>query len=109
VYHGDYMAAIRKSDIKRRMANRLPEISEKDFDLGVDCILDYIAHQIGRGYRFEIRNFGSFKAKIRTARQVRNPKSGAVLFKPLSVLPAFKCGINLRKRLNSCPENEGSY
>jgi nucleoid DNA-binding protein len=94
------MATIKKSEIKRRIANRFPEISEKDCDMSVDCLLDYIADRIGHGHRFEIRNFGSFKAKIRTARQVRNPKSGAVLFKPLSVLPAFKCGINLRKRLN---------
>lgn len=68
--------------------------------MSVDCLLDYIAEQIGRGHRFEIRNFGSFKPKFRDARQVRNPKSGEKLFKPPRVLPSFKGSMGLRKRLN---------
>jgi nucleoid DNA-binding protein len=98
------MAAIKKSEIRRRIADRFPDISEKDCDMSIDCMLDFIANRIGSGYRFEIRNFGSFKAKVRTARQVRNPKSGVVMFKALSVIPSFKCGINLRKRLNATSE-----
>jgi nucleoid DNA-binding protein len=94
------MAIIKKSDIKNRITMRFPEMSAKDCDMSIDCLLDYIAKQIGCGHRFEIRNFGSFRAKTRVARQVRNPKTGEVLFKPLSVLPSFRCGISFRKKLN---------
>jgi integration host factor subunit beta len=94
------MAVIKKSDLIRILATRFPEIPERDCDMSVDYLLDYIAQQIGRGHRFEIRNFGTFKSRTRGPMKVRNPKTGETLYKSLSVLPSFKCGMGLHKRIN---------
>ena len=98
------MAIIKKSDLKRRLAERFPDISVEDCDLSVDCLLEFIAEQIGLGNRLEIRNFGSFKPKYRTARLVRNPKTGEKVPKLDRVLPSFKGSLSFRKKLNATAE-----
>ena len=53
-----------------------------------------------RGDRVELRGFGVFSAKIREARQGRNPKTGAAVAVAKKVLPFFKTGKEMRERLN---------
>jgi len=94
------MPTIKKSDLIRILSTRFPEIPERDCDMSVDCLLNYITQQMGFGHRLEIRNFGTFKNRIRGPRMVRNPKTGESLFKSISVLPSFTCSMGLHKRVN---------
>ena len=99
------MAIVKKSDLKCRLDERFPDISVEDCEMSVDCLLAFIAEQVGQGNRIEIRNFGSFKPKYRNARMVRNPKTGERLPKPDKVLPSFKGSLSFRRKLNSTPES----
>ena len=53
-----------------------------------------------RGDRVELRGFGAFSAKLRRARQGRNPKTGVVVSVAKKAYPYFKTGKDMRARLN---------
>ena len=53
-----------------------------------------------RGDRVELRGFGAFSAKLRAARQGRNPRTGAIVEVAKKAIPAFKTGKEMRARLN---------
>jgi integration host factor subunit beta len=50
--------------------------------------------------RVELRGFGTFMAKERTARTGRNPRTGAAVEVTAKKAPAFKPGKEMRERLN---------
>ena len=52
------------------------------------------------GQRVEVRGFGSFVLRLRAARSVRNPKTGAVAHQKPSYVLHFKPGKALRERVN---------
>jgi integration host factor subunit beta len=54
--------------------------------------------------RVELRGFGTFMAKERTARTGRNPRTGAAVEVTAKKAPAFKPGKEMRERLNK-PES----
>jgi integration host factor subunit beta len=54
--------------------------------------------------RVELRGFGTFMAKERTARTGRNPRTGAAVEVTAKKAPAFKPGKEIRERLNK-PES----
>ena len=52
-----------------------------------------------RGDRVELRGFGAFSAKLREARQGRNPKTGVAVAIAKKAVPFFKTGKEMRARL----------
>ena len=52
------------------------------------------------GNKTEIRGFGSFRLRARRMKEGRNPKTGATVAVPASVLPFFKAGKELKELLN---------
>ena len=67
-------------------------------------ILDILFHEMARalagGERVEIRGLCSFYVKAYRSYTGRNPKSGAKVKVPLKKLPFFKCGKELKERVN---------
>ena len=53
-----------------------------------------------RGDRVELRGFGAFSAKLRGARQGRNPRTGVAVSIAKKAVPFFKTGKEMRARLN---------
>jgi integration host factor subunit beta len=72
----------------------------KDCDLCVRAILGYMASSLVAGRRIEIRGFGSFAVNLRPARVGRNPKTGDSVLVPEKKVPHFKCGKDLKLKLN---------
>ncbi len=72
----------------------------KDCDLCVRTILEYMVSSLVAGKRIEIRGFGSFAVNLRPARVGRNPKTGDSVLVPEKKVPHFKCGKDLKLRLN---------
>ena len=66
----------------------------------VSAILDEIVEALRRGDRVELRGFGAFSAKLRGARQGRNPRTGVVVQVAEKAIPYFKTGKEMRARLN---------
>ena len=72
----------------------------KDCDLCVRAILGYMVSSLVAGRRIEIRGFGSFAVNLRPARVGRNPKTGDSVLVPEKKVPHFKCGKDLKLKLN---------
>ena len=89
-----------KSELVKRIASQNPHLFERDIEKIVNAILDEMIEALRRGDRVELREFGMFSAKLREARQGRNPKTGAVVAVGKKAVPDFKTGKEMRQRLN---------
>ena len=56
---------------------------------------------LARGYRIEIRGFGSFSISRRPPRVGRNPRSGEQVTVPEKLVPHFKPGKALRESVDA--------
>ena len=85
----------------RKDNDMLPQaFNVKDCDLCVRAILGYMVSSLVAGRRIEIRGFGSFAVNLRPARVGRNPKTGESVLVPEKKVPHFKCGKDLKLKLN---------
>ena len=92
-------AAFTKTDLIEEVS-RVVEIPQKEAAVVVEYILDSMVHAIGRGYKVEIRGFGSFRTRQRGARVGRNPKTGVRVDVPAKRIPFFKPSQGLRQQSN---------
>jgi integration host factor subunit beta len=96
-----------KSELIKRMSDKLDQLSNRDVDLVVHTLLEIMSSSLASGGRIEIRGFGTFANHFRKPRTVRNPKSGEVgIHKPGKFVPHFKPGKELRKRVNEFDNGE---
>ena len=89
-----------KSDL---IANLCSEtgLTIKKADRLVSLVFHVMENALARGERVEIKGFGSFKIKRYDGYVGRNPKTSEVLEVKPKNLPFFKCGIELKRRINS--------
>jgi integration host factor subunit beta len=87
-----------KSELIRRISSQNPHLYERDIEKVVNEIFDEMVEALRRGDR--LRGFGVFSAKLRAARQGRNPRTGAAVAVAKRALPFFKTGKEMRARLN---------
>lgn len=67
----------------------------------VNTVFNDITNSLAKGQRVEIRGFGSFKVKKYKGYKGRNPKTGEVIKVKPKKLPYFKCGKELKERVDS--------
>ncbi len=100
-----------KSDLITRLAKKFENIGtnnsadisilgHKDCELCVRTILNSMIFALSNGKRIEVRGFGTFAVSSRPERVGRNPKTGESVFVPEKKVLHFKCGKDLRKKLN---------
>lgn len=89
-----------KSELIEEVAQR-KGLSRKEAEAVVSTVLDEIGDALGRQDRVELRGFGSFSVKSRTAREGRNPKTGDVVQVDPKNVPFFKAGKELRERVDN--------
>jgi len=92
-----------KSGLIQRISAQNPHLYERDIEKIVNVILDAITAAMARGDRIELRGFGSFGVKSRSARINRNPRTGARVSTEKRILPFFRTGKEMRVRLNRKP------
>ncbi|HJN52051.1 MAG: integration host factor subunit beta [Pseudomonadales bacterium] len=91
-----------RSELVKRIAGRLDQLSSKDVDLAVHTLIRTMTETLASGERIEIRGFGSFSNHYRKARLVRNPRTGEVgIRKPGKFVPHFKPGKELKERIDA--------
>jgi len=66
----------------------------------VNTVFDDMSSTLAKGDRVEIRGFGSFKVKKYKGYKGRNPKTGEILKVKPKKLPYFKCGKELKERVD---------
>ena len=93
-----------KSELVQKLTSKNPHLYLRDLERIVTVVLDEIVGALKEGHRVELRGFGTFMAKERTARTGRNPLTGAAVEVAAKKAPAFKPGKELRRRLNK-PES----
>jgi integration host factor subunit beta len=72
-----------------------------DVEKVVNAVLEEILTALVRRNRVELRGFGAFAVKVRSARPGRNPKTGELVSLPETADDAFKSGLGMRRRLNA--------
>jgi integration host factor subunit beta len=77
-----------------------PHLRQADVELIVQTIFDDIASALARGQRAELRGFGAFTLRRRSARVGRNPRTGAEVPVDERTRPFFRVRRMLHERLN---------
>lgn len=94
------MGTITKKDLVDLVADasRLKRTDVRDT---LQCLLDIMVEQLGRGHRLEFRDFGVFEVRARKARKAQNPRT----LEPVTVPPKrtvkFKPGRLMRDRMDA--------
>jgi len=89
-----------KTDLIERIS-RESDLPLKKADKLVTLVFREMSESLAKGERVEIRGFGSFKIKQYNGYTGVNPKTSELLEVKPKTLPFFKCGLELKRRLNS--------
>ncbi len=89
-----------RSELVQQLADENPDLSVKDVERIVDVFFDEISARLAEGGRVELRGFGAFSTRARTARLGRNPRTGESVDVDAKRVPYFKPGKEMRERLN---------
>ena len=76
------------------------EITKSEAAAVVDLFFNEMANALAKGDRVEIRGLCSFYVKKYKAYAGRNPKTGEKVKVKPKKLPFFKCGMELRNRVD---------
>jgi integration host factor subunit beta len=93
-----------KSELVQKISDQNPHLYQRDIDKIVNAMLDGIVAAMADDDRVELRGFGAFGVKHRSARTGRNPRTGALVTVAKKRVPFFKTGKELRERLNRSSE-----
>ena len=89
-----------RAELISELAASNPHLRPADAELIVATVFDRITAALARGERVELRGFGIFVVRQRSARIGRNPRTGKEVAVKEKALPFFKAGKELRDRLN---------
>lgn len=89
-----------KSELVQRLLGLFPDLHVNDMERVVNTVFDEITATLAEGGRAELRGFGSFSVRHRAPRKGRNPRTGSAVSVPAKRVPYFKCGKELRDRVN---------
>lgn len=89
-----------RSELIEKLVEENPHLYQKDVEAIVATFFNEIIDALAEGDRVELRGFGAFSVKKRTARIGRNPRTGTPVPVGEKYVPFFKTGKLLRDRLN---------
>jgi integration host factor subunit beta len=90
-----------KSELVQQVAEKSPHLHRSDIEKVVSAVLEEILTALVRRDRVELRCFGAFAVKVRSARSGRNPKTGQLVSVPERAHAAFRTGREMQHRLNA--------
>ncbi|MDH4120183.1 MAG: integration host factor subunit beta [Deltaproteobacteria bacterium] len=88
-----------KSQLIEKLAIRTHQ-TNKVAEQAVNIVFDNVKQALNSGDKVEIRGFGSFLLKKYGAYTGRNPKTGEKVQVPEKMLPFFRAGKDLRKKVD---------
>ena len=87
--------------IVQQVAEKSPHLHRSDIEKVVSAVLEEILTALVRRDRVELRGFGAFAVKVRSARSGTNPKTGQLVSVPETAHAAFRTGREMQHRLNA--------
>jgi integration host factor subunit beta len=88
-----------KSDLVEALSER-EDLTKAKAEEVVNLVFAEMTDALVQGDRVEIRGFGSFKVKHYDGYTGRNPKTGEITKVKTKKLPFFKCGTELKERVD---------
>jgi integration host factor subunit beta len=98
---GDQRDSMLRSELVQRVSDKNPHLHRSDVQKVVNTVLEEILAALSRRDRVELRGFGAFSVKVRSARTGRNPKTGELVSVRETAHAFFKSGVGARRRLNA--------
>ena len=86
---------VNKSQLIDALAARF-EGNRKAAAHALESVLDTITREVAKGEKVAITGFGSFEKRVREARMVRNPQTGARIKAARKAVPKFTAGAELK-------------
>jgi DNA-binding protein HU-beta len=86
---------VNKSQLIDTLAARY-EGNRKAAAHALESVLDTITREVAKGEKVAITGFGSFEKRVREARWVRNPQTGARIKAKKTSVPKFSAGADLK-------------
>lgn len=99
---GSRMATTTKKELIDRIADETG-LRRAEVKKVVQCFLDYVIEELGRGNRLEFRDFGVFETKDRAPRVAQNPKTLERVPVPAKRTVKFKVGRLMKEHLGGEP------
>lgn len=88
-----------KSELVAAIAEQT-ELSKKDAEKALASFVEVVTDELAKGGRIQLVGFGTFDVAERSAREGRNPQTGATMKIPASKAPRFKAGKALKDAVN---------
>ena len=85
---------VNKSEFVEALSTRF-EGNKKAASHALEAVLDTITREVAKGEKVAITGFGSFEKRVREARWVRNPQTGARIKAKKTAVPKFTAGADL--------------
>ena len=76
-------------------------LSKKDAEAALKAFTGVVEKELKAGKKIQIVGFGTFEVSQRSAREGRNPQTGATMKIAASKAPRFKAGKALKDSINS--------
>ena len=89
-----------RSGIVAKLSELYPKMNKKEIDSLVQDLFGTMTNNIIKGRRIEIRGFGCFSLKERSAGKVRNPRDGVFIESDGRHVVYFRAGKELKDRVN---------
>ena len=89
-----------RSELVKALVDTNPDLAERDVEAIVTTFFDQICTRLAADGRVELRGFGAFSTRPRSARAGRNPRTGESVAVTAKRVPYFKPGKEMRARLN---------
>lgn len=87
-----------KSEMIDAIAAR-SELSKAASAKALDAVIETIVESVAHGETVTLVGFGSFKPSERAAREGKNPKTGAKILIPQTIVPKFAAGATFKTRV----------
>ena len=91
---------MKKSDLQTALEKKFDYLPKREVERTLEKILNYLSTSLVKGNRIEIRDFGTFTLRHRSARIGRNPASGKKININEKFFVHFKPGKKLKEDIN---------
>ena len=89
-----------KSNLVDNVSKKLDDLKKNDIEEAINLLILVISKTLSKKNRVEIRGFGSFSCRHRSARLARNPKTGTSISVSSKLHPYFRPSKSLRQKVN---------
>ena len=90
-----------RSELRDKVHSVTEGFTKKQIEQALDTFINSIKDGLSRDDKVEIRSFGNFKVRERSARKARNPRTGKMVEVPPKKVPYFKVGKELKEMVEA--------